>query len=440
MDLPILYKTNEKGQILYWECRIDGDTFFTRAGVYKNRDTHKWKEHKRQERYTPGHGGYRTAEEVAKEHGLSAWKEKKRNDSMVESMEEIENLDCSKYNVPISPVLAHKYKDMLMRHNKYMSALEQGIKPRTQYKFPEYQYWVQPKLDGERCTASWTMEMDADGNPIGESGVHLFSRLRNEIPHLDHIKKILTKIYTVFEKILHGIKTYHFDGELVEPGKTRNSMRSAVSTYKTKHVNNEKVVYYIFDIVVTASIPFSERYGLLEKIFSKIKSDVIQLVPIIHKIHLGTNEIEDALTKTVEAGYEGIILRDPNMLYPTTGKTRSKTMLKHKPLQDKEYRIISAIEGTDTHKGLIVFQVQDLQVDYIKFYVTPAWTHEERKIAWELYNNNPQEYIGKLATILYVSTNEFGTPVEPRMKNIRNASDMDTSNGNISNDYNSDDD
>lgn len=427
MSLPILYRRNERGQILYWECRLEGSTYYTRAGVHKNRDNHQWREHKREARYTPDHGGYRSPQDVAMEHMQSLWKQKKRDDNMSEDIGTLDTMYES-YKVPVSPVLAMRYSEMLSRHNK----------PRSKYKFPEYKYLVQPKLDGERCIASWAIECDDNGNQIGEPRVRLFSRLGNEKPYLDHIKKVLTKVYNAFEKVVPGIKTWHFDGELV--GDTRNSMRSAVSTKTFKHEDNDKQVYHIFDLITDTTSTFNDRYNILTQIFTKMKNiTCIQLVPIIHEIHLGNeDEISQALSKTVEAGYEGLIMRDPNMTYPTTPKTRSKMLIKHKPLHSKEYTIIGADEGTDAHKGLIVFHLQDPSSDYIKFWVTPCFSHAERAEMYQQYIEDPSTFIGRMAEVLYVDLNEYSVPVEARMKCIRDPGTMDTPKGNVPDNYDSD--
>lgn len=137
--LPLLFKTDKKGEIRYWECMVEGDTYYTRAGVWKNRDTHTWKPHTRRSRQEIGHGAYRTASEVALEHAWSDWDTKKRNDNMVESIEEVLDPSRLKYQIPLSPALAMKYKELLERHNN----------PRSKFHFDQaISYFVEPKYDG----------------------------------------------------------------------------------------------------------------------------------------------------------------------------------------------------------------------------------------------------------------------------------------------------
>jgi ATP-dependent DNA ligase len=89
----------------------------------------------------------------------------------------------------------------------------------------------------------------------------------------------MTKIYDAFSKAIPEIYTYHFDGEVVIPGETRNGMRSAISRIKERHPKSKDIVYYIFDIVIEYGVPFEERRVLLRKILSKVKNSCIRIVP-----------------------------------------------------------------------------------------------------------------------------------------------------------------
>jgi hypothetical protein len=214
MSLPILYKLDKKGEIRYWECNVEGDVYYTRAGVWKNRDTHKWKEHKRAARYTPNHGAYKSSEEVALEHAQSAWSEKKRNDCMVESIDDLLDPSRQSYQIPLAPVLAVKYKDLIERHDKYNAAIAAGEKPRVKFCFEKgIQYYVEPKYDGERMTVAYCKY----GDDV-EPDVHFFSRLRVEIPGLNKLREVWRKIYTAFSARDPRFKDWQFDGEIIDPG------------------------------------------------------------------------------------------------------------------------------------------------------------------------------------------------------------------------------
>lgn len=430
----ILFKLDKGGRLRYWECVIDGPSFKTRHGLLKTRNTHTWQTHMRSERHAVGHGSYASAEEVAREHALSRWKEKKRNDAMVENplslgieREELAILcdhdpsvmsqcslpmdDRGSYPVPIAPVLAVRYDKLKERHEN----------PSSKYKFPHDEVYVQYKIDGERCIASWVQELDENGNKVGEPGVRLFSRIRNEIPFCDHIKKVMHSIYTTFGKVYPPIYNCHFDGELVVPGETRNMMRSAVSTMRHKHEANERIEFYIFDMVTRVDHPFEKRWTLLTRIMSKVKSAHVKLVPIptIAKVKMDDDEtITTLLAEAMGRGYEGLMLRTKDMPYPI-GNHRIDELVKVKKIHDEEFLIIGCYQGRDKEEGLIVFQMQDLHDSTITFGARPCWPYEVRKEAWDQYVADPSSFVGKKATIAYEYKSEYRVPGNPRLIRLR---------------------
>lgn len=418
----ILFKLDKSGKLRYWECSIDGNLFRTRYGLFKTRDTHRWNIHKRNERHSVGHGSYASSEEVAEEHALSKWKEKKRNDAMVENplslgMEREEvaslcqydpeimkqcNLSMSKrqaYPIPIAPVLATRYDKLKDRHNN----------TRSRYTFPDEEVYVQNKIDGERCIVSWIDE------------VRLFSRIRNEIPFCDHIKKVMNKIYVTIGKVMPSIYSCHFDGELVVPGETRNMMRSAVSTMKYKHEDNERIKLYLFDMVTNVGSTFNERWTLLTKIMSKLNSEHVEIVPTpsISMVRMDDEDtIHDLLTESMGQGYEGLILRTQGMTYPV-GNHRIDELIKVKKIHDEEFLISGCYQGKDREEGLIVFEMQDTIESTIKFGARPSWPYDTRKQAWEQYLEDPDVFIGKMATVAYEYKSEYGVPGNPRLIRLR---------------------
>lgn len=437
---PILYKLDKKGEIRYWEVYVQGDTFYSRAGILKNRDKHTWKSHTRGARYEVGHGAHRDSDAVALEHATSMWKEKKRKDAMTDNLASLTS--DRKYPIPIAPVLAMRYQDLLERHENYQSYLARGIKPRTgMYTFPDTQYMVDTKLDGERATISWCRPIGPSKPVIqaqddemelpefvpaslADGDVHLFSRGRIEIPHSDHIRGLFRNLYRSWGKVKPEILGWHFDGEIIQPGTTRNKMRSSISRIKEKHVDNEKNVFYAFDLIMGSEITYESRRETLETLFSRIRSACVKLVPSLGRVSLqDQDKVKEFMAMALHMGYEGIILRDPQMLYPTSN-LRINEMVKCKPIQDEEMRIISAHEGIDAHAGLIIFRVEDLNDGLISQDVTPAWTHEDRAEAWKMFQDDPQQFIGKLITVHYREKNEYGTLVEARAGRIRDPSDL----------------
>jgi len=376
MELPILYKQDKKGEIRYMEVVVEGPMYKVRTGLLKYRDDgrHTWKEHWTESQYDESHGSHRTAEEVAIDKAKSFWELKKRKDAMMESMDDALSSD---YRYPLIPVELARRGDI------------------TPY---DGEYLVQAKLDGERCVISY------------RDGVHIFSRNRKEKPHLDHIREVFTRIYTRLPRI----QQYSFDGELIGPS-TRNTGRSIVSR-KEKHEDNDKMVFYCFDLVTTPSDPFSKRWEFLAKMFSKISSPCVRLVPVIGNMNTWDEEVvNNYLYRSLEMGYEGVVCKHMDMLYPIV-RERSIYAIKVKPFNDEEAVIVGAHEGIDGHEGLIVFEVNNgASIQSI----TPSWSHDRRRDAWNKYMSDPSSYVGKYLTIRYRDKNEYGNYIEAVGHEIR---------------------
>lgn len=373
MELPILYKVDKNGRLRYREIVIDRDIYRTRSGLWKTRDTHAWKDHRREAQYKEGHGSYKSGEEVASANARSAWERYKRKEAMCENMEEA--LDPG-YRYPIIPVELARYNEL-----RDTNGLIEG------------HYIVQAKLDGERSTIYYR-----------EGEVKIFTRGRKERPYLEHIKSSMKKIY---EKI-PSLQSFVFDGEILNPSGTRNTGRSALST-KDKHPDNDKMVFFVFCIVTGPNDEFKIRWSIIEKLFSKIKCNCVRMVPVLGRVDVKDEDaIQRMLKKALKEGYEGVVCWHEEGVYPVT-KDRSRYSIKIKPMEDEEAPIVGAHEGIDEHEGLIIFEVDNgSSIQYI----TPSWTHDERRQAMNEYKRDPPSYNGRLLTIRYKSKNEYGNYVE----------------------------
>jgi ATP-dependent DNA ligase len=381
MELPILYKQDKKGEIRYLEVVIEGPMYKVRTGLLKYRDDeskhHTWKEHWCESQYNEGHGSHRTAEQVAMDKAKSFWELKRRKDAMVENMDEALSSD---YRYPLIPVELARRDDVTTPCDG--------------------EYLIQAKMDGERCVISYR-----------DNGVHIWSRNRKEKPHLDHIRGVFARIYTRLPRI----QKYSFDGELIGPS-TRNTGRSIVSR-REKHQDNDKMVFYCFDLVTTPTDTFSQRWKFLETMFSKITSPCVRLVPVIGRMvdRWDDDVVNECLSRSLQMGYEGVVCKHMDMLYPIV-RERSVYAIKVKPYNDEEAVIVGAHEGIDGHEGLIVFEVNNgASIQSI----TPSWSHERRREAWEEYTLDPSSYVGKHLTIRYREKNEYGNYVEAIGHDIR---------------------
>lgn len=189
---------------------------------------------------------------------------------------------------------------------------------------------TQPKLDGQRAWVSWT----EDGEPI------LVSSQGNPITGVPHINFAIKRM-----SLLTGCSKIEWDGELYT-----HHMKFEEIISRTKrmpeniHPDFLAVQYHIFDYK-GFNTPQRERLQkVAQTIASFKKKDEIywDTIEAVRTVEVPKTEIENMLNIFVKAGYEGIILRNPNALYV---ESRPATILKWKPSKQDFYRIIGVYEA-----------------------------------------------------------------------------------------------
>ncbi|PCJ29001.1 MAG: hypothetical protein COA94_02970 [Rickettsiales bacterium] len=250
---------------------------------------------------------------------------------------------------------------------------------------------LQPKIDGIRCKAFMK-----GGNLM------LMSRNNKKHSFLDHIKEDVRRIIS-----LVGNRT--LDGELYNGDMSFVNIQSSIMCSKTKSPSNEKIQYWIFD-VVDYTLDVKSRLKLLDKA-KVVKSKHIVFVPSIEAV--SHEDISKKHRGYVIDGYEGTMIRHiakegskyhKMSLY--RGK-RNNNLLKHKDFLDEEGEVISISEGRGKFKGAAIIRLIDPRGNELE--VTPKGTFEHKT---ELYTNR-NKYIGKLYKYKYQGLSEYGIPRFP---------------------------
>ena len=260
--------------------------------------------------------------------------------------------------------------------------------------------FVQPKVDGLRAT------LQQVGGELG-----LYSRLKNEFPHLDHI--------------LNELRSCKFilDGELYsESNEIHNKLKITARIKKEENViltfqeinglvrkktltvedqkNIKNIIFLVYDIC-DPDIDFAERHLQLTDYFAKnnfkyiklLETSVCKTPDLIDKFH-------DAF---VLKGHEGLIIR--NKLGGYTFKHRSKNLQKYKNFQDAEFEIIGFKEGeSSTEAGAIIWICRTKKGG--EFSVRPKGSMAERR---KLYKNGGK-YIGEWLIVTYFDLTDDGIP------------------------------
>ena len=347
--LPILYHKAKGGDLRQWKVWSQGDTIYTEYGQVGGKLQIS---SKKAVSKNVGRSNATTPEAQAKAEAQSLWTfkvERKYSETKEDAQEELR-----------LPMLAHKYEDK-----------KKGV---------VYPAWVQPKLDGVRCLASW------EGNSIA-----LTSRAGKPYkmpPVQEQLEKWLPR-----DMVL--------DGELYCHGMSCQTVTSYVKKWKA---GSEKIIYNVYDVPISAdgdeTLIWGERLGQ----YNINESDNVAFVPGFQ-----VESHDDMMIRYgqfVQDGYEGAILRLFHGRYQWG--YRSSELLKIKEFQDAEFIVDNAREGRGKMAGCVVWQCVNNTND-LTFECSMKTTMEERH---RMYVNR-KKYIGQLLTVRFFDRTDDGLPRFP---------------------------
>lgn len=178
-----------------------------------------------------------------------------------------------------------------------------------------YPVWVLPKLDGIRCVVD-------DGVPL--------SRTLKRIPN-KHVQAEFAKY-----PYLHGA-----DGELIVGDVTSKSVYRDTNSFVMAHDKVGEFKYYIFDVWSSERAYYHRAYQLDEWIRQEKLPNFCEVVG--RHLCFTPEEVLQWEEIFLDAGYEGIIIRNPNGMYKF-GRTTMKEQnaYKFKRYIDDEAVIVRA--------------------------------------------------------------------------------------------------
>jgi len=257
---------------------------------------------------------------------------------------------------------------------------------------------IQAKLDGVRIIAI----------RIGKACT-LYSRTGKIITNFPQIQAAISSLEIPLE-YEEGVV---FDGEIMSA-----SFQDLMKQLNRKdNINTSDSKYYIFDMLPLKE--FSRTYSTLgqlermEKIAEIIKlNNTSELLDTLthDMVDLNTEEgqtqYKEINRRVVDAGYEGIMIKDPAAIYQCK---RSSAWLKMKPFIEVTVEIKGFEEGTGKHIGTLGgFQCDGLDSGkHFSVSVGGGYTDEQRKTFWELR----EDMIGQLIEVRAdaVTQNQDGT-------------------------------
>lgn len=278
-----------------------------------------------------------------------------------------------------------------------------------------YPKLASPKFDGNRCYIEDGQAKSSSGKPI-----------RNEF---------IRSTLSIAE--LNGL-----DGELIVGSTTAPDVRRVTSSGVSRKDGDPDFRLFVFDVLSMPNYAFFERLSVARDICI----DQYEFCRISYVPHVRVDNLEQVLLyeqQQLNAGYEGVILRDPNAPYKQGRSTlKQNWALKLKRFVDAEAEIIGCYERehndneatTDEHgytkrsshsankRGagdLGGFIVRDLKTR-VEFSVGTGFTAEQRRQYWA----DQAHIIGSIITYKHFPVGAKDKPNLPSFVAFRDAEDM----------------
>jgi DNA ligase-1 len=367
------YKTTSTGKVQQWDIEVDK----LPSGKARYIVRHGQIDGKIQETSTLievgkniGKANETSPYEQACNEAQSQWNKKKDRRAYVKDLIQPQTFSMQKL---FRPMLAKSYNNP-----------EEGLETLKDGKHITFPCYIQPKLDGIRCTV-----LNGDGNLIP------YSRQGKEFLAINHILNHLP--IDIGRNIIDGELYLH---------ENKDNFQDIVSAVKRDKPNDlsEKVEYHIYDVCDrdNLSTDYKDRFNWL---MSNIpESDFIKIIP---NYTVGTPaKLRARYDEFIALGYEGAIVRNKLGEYKIDG--RSKDLQKVKEFQDQEFPIVDAYENKGKQAGQCTFTCK--MPDGTTFGVKPKGTAEQREQYWQDWNAGVIKP-GALLTVAFFSMTTSDNPV-----------------------------
>ena len=423
-EFPVLYGTEKNGKTKVWNAKIYLEGKHSSA---QEQQAHAFAtiEHgqldgKKQltiREYTEGKNIGKKNETTPLQQCIAEtqrkWRDKREKESYQETItEQASAPDQGHQSSQHSPAEPTKKYFPMLAHTFEPPTATTPTTPTTKKNNIVFPCFTQPKLDGLRCI----MYRD----PI-TTELHCQSRTGSYFDTMDHIKTSLAPIFRKHPNIV-------FDGELYTTEIPFEELAGLIK--KKKLIPGDKyrlcvIEYHIYD-VVDETTPFEERHATIRKIFAQNAASRMasphahgpnsdhmpQFICLVPTTEAKTPaDFRAQFGEFIEAGYEGIMLRNKKGMYRCN--YRSHDLQKYKEFLEDEFPIVGFTQGEGRDKGTIIWIC--VTKEGKEFSVRPRGTMEHRR---KLFQTG-EKYVGKKLTIIYQELTEEGKPRFPVGKDVR---------------------
>lgn len=290
-----------------------------------------------------------------------------------------------------------------------------------QLKDLDYPVYGSPKLDGIRALCTGTQVLSATLKPIGNQ----------------YIQSCLN------HRWYEGL-----DGELVVGVPYCENEEDDVFNRTTGAVRRRDgkpdFKFYVFDDFTNPNDSYQKRW--IDQVASDPEMGELPYIEVLEQRLLNSSEEVLAYeAECVAQGYEGIMIRSPKTKYKEGRCTlKEESIFKRKPIEDDEATIISCYEQLENQNEQVTTELGTSKRSAHKENKVPkgtlggfrmkslkyGWefncgtivggTIEWRKYVWE----HQDEFIGQIAKYKFQKYGSLDAPRQPRMKGLRDKSDM----------------
>jgi ATP-dependent DNA ligase len=352
MILAPLYRKSSLGKLLVWRVWTEGNVIHSEYGQVDGKLQHAVKKAKGM---NIGRSNETSPEEQADIEALAMHKKRVENNYVLDPGDaEIE---------VVKPMLAYLLDDHKHKINWVRGVL------------------VQPKLNGLRCNGYYR-----------DNQFVLMSRQKKEWEVLHELRAELESLFLLGYISRDQIT----DGEIYVHGVSRQVLTSWAKKLQPETARLELHLYDVFSPEMPEWIQ-EDRADYLLSIPETARVKIVKSV-LCHS----EAEVMAVYQRYLDEGYEGAIVRTLDNLY--TMDHRSDQLLKVKPWQDGEYKVVGFKEGRGKFEGCVIWKC--VTEEGKEFDVTPEGTLEDKAFWFQ----NAQSFIGKFITVLYREMSDDGKP------------------------------
>lgn len=191
---------------------------------------------------------------------------------------------------------------------------------------------------------------------------------------------------------------FMLDGEVM--GRSWNESQSTVFATKNT-VDDSGMIYNVFDSMPVnawesqqCDFPYLARREFANELLKSVSHTQVRLVG--GKMVSSAQAIHEVFRDTVQAGFEGIMIKDPNAPY---NFKRSRAILKLKPKNTWEGRVVGWEKGALNSKWQDSFGAFQVEFNGVVTSVGGGFTDSMRVAIFANVDGNPEYYNGKIAEV-----------------------------------------